>query len=128
MVAVCPNVAFRNCDAPISISPMSETGHDTSAIYGPQPKDALHPMQGCSRPWAGALALPALAGLLIVTALTMSEPHRWPERLSQPRASLAHLTLAEALTVLADLTVAIAVGTIIGLAFRLSRWEIEAPR
>lgn len=79
-------------------------------------------------PLAGALALPALAGLLIVTAWTMSEPHRWPERLRLPKADLALLLLTAVLTVLADLTVAIAAGTIIGLALRLSRREIEAPR
>lgn len=79
-------------------------------------------------PLAGALALPALAALLIVTAWTMSEPHRWPERLRLPKADLALLLGTALLTVLADLTVAIAVGTMIGLALRLSRGEIEAPR
>lgn len=79
-------------------------------------------------PLAVALALPALAALLIVTAWTMSEPHRWPERLSLPKADLALLFGTALLTVLADLTVAIAVGTMIGLALRLSRGEIEAPR
>ncbi len=79
-------------------------------------------------PLAGSLALPALAGLLIVTAWTMSEPHRWPDRLRLPKADLALLLLTAALTVFADLTVAIAVGTMIGLALRLSRREIEAPR
>lgn len=79
-------------------------------------------------PLAGALALPALAALLIVTAWTMSEPHRWPERLSLPKADLALLFGTALLTVLADITVAIAVGTMIGLALRLSRGEIEAPR
>lgn len=79
-------------------------------------------------PLAGALAMPALAALLVVTAWTMSEPHRWPERLRMPRADLALLLLTAVLTVLADLTVAIAVGTMIGLALRLSRGEIEAPR
>jgi sulfate permease, SulP family len=78
-------------------------------------------------PLAGALALPALAGLLIVTAWTMSEPHRWAERLRLPKADLAILLLTAVLTVLADLTVAIAAGTIIGLALRFSRGEIEAP-
>ena len=79
-------------------------------------------------PLAGALALPSLAGLLVVTAWTMSEPHRWPERLKLPRTDLALLLLTALLTVLADLTAAIAVGTMIGLALRLSRGEIEAPR
>lgn len=79
-------------------------------------------------PLAGTLALPALAGLLIVTAWTMSEPHRWSERLRLPKADLALLLLTAILTVFVDLTVAIAAGTIIGLALRLSRGEIEAPR
>ena len=79
-------------------------------------------------PLAGALALPALAALLIVTAWTMSEPHRWPERLRLPKADLALLLLTAALTVFADLTVAIAVGTIVGLALRLARGEIEPPK
>ena len=79
-------------------------------------------------PLAGSLALPALAGLLIVTAWTMSEPHRWPHRLRLPKADLALLLLTAALTVFTDLTVAIAVGTMIGLALRLSRGEIEVPR
>ena len=79
-------------------------------------------------PMAGALALPALAGLLIVTAWTMSEPHRWQDRLRLPKADLALLLLTAALTVLADLTVAIALGTLIGVVLRLTRGEIEAPR
>lgn len=79
-------------------------------------------------PLAGALALPALAGLLIVTAWTMSEPHRWAERLRLPKADLALLFLTATLTVLADLTIAIAAGTLIGLVLRLSRGEIAAPR
>ncbi len=72
-------------------------------------------------PLAGYLAMPALAGLLVVTAWTMSEPHRWPERLRAPRADLALLFLTMALTVLADLTIAIAIGTVCGLALRFFR-------
>lgn len=79
-------------------------------------------------PLVGRMALPALAALLVVTAWTMSEPHRWPQRLQQPRADLGLLLLTAAMTVLADLTVAIAVGTILGLILRLSRGEVEAPR
>lgn len=78
-------------------------------------------------PLAGALALPALAALLIVTAWTMSEPQRWAERLRLPKSDLALLLLTAALTVLADLTIAISVGTMIGLALKLSRGEIEPP-
>lgn len=78
-------------------------------------------------PLAGALALPALAGLLVVTAWTMSEPHRWPERLKQPLPDLALLVLTALLTVLADLTIAIAVGTALGLVLRFTRGRVE-PR
>ncbi len=79
-------------------------------------------------PLAGALALPALAGLLMVTAWTMSEPHRWRHRLQMPKAELAILILTALLTVLADLTLAIAVGTILGLGLRLVRGEMEPVR
>ena len=72
-------------------------------------------------PLAGALVLPALAGLLVVTAWTMSEPHRWPERLRLPKSELALLLLTALLTVFADLTIAIVVGTAIGLALQLLR-------
>jgi len=78
-------------------------------------------------PLAGALALPALAGLLIVTAWTMSEPHRWPERLRLPKADLAVLGLTAALTVFADLTIAIAVGTTIGLLVSFARGKAQPP-
>ncbi len=79
-------------------------------------------------PLAGALALPALAALLIVTAWTMSEPHRWPDRLRMRRADLALLVVTALLTVFANLTIAIAVGTMIGIALRLLRGEIGVPR
>jgi sulfate permease, SulP family len=78
-------------------------------------------------PLAGALVLPALAALLVVTAWTMSEPHRWRERLRLPRSELALLLLTAILTVFADLTVAIAVGTMIGLSLKLARGEIDPP-
>ncbi|MFZ9395044.1 MAG: SulP family inorganic anion transporter [Erythrobacter sp.] len=79
-------------------------------------------------PLAGELALPALAGLLVVTAWTMSEPHRWRHRLRLPRADLLLLAGTALLTVLADLAIAIGVGTILGLLLRFSRGEIAAPR
>lgn len=72
-------------------------------------------------PLAAYLTMPALAGLLVVTAWTMSEPHRWPERLRARPADRSLLFLTMALTVLNDLTVAIALGTAIGLALRLAR-------
>ena len=58
----------------------------------------------------------------------MSEPHRWPDRLRLPKSELALLILTALLTVLADLTIAIAVGTTLGLALKLARGEIEPPR
>jgi SulP family sulfate permease len=67
---------------------------------------------------AGQLVLPALAALLIVAAWNMSEPARWRERIKLPRAELALLLLTAVLTVLVDLTLAIGVGTAIGLAIR----------
>jgi sulfate permease, SulP family len=75
-------------------------------------------------PVAGYLAMPALAALLIVTAWSMSEPHRWRERLRARAADKFLLFLTMVLTVASNLTVAIAVGTAIGLAQRLSRREI----
>jgi len=77
-------------------------------------------------PLAGYLAMSALAGLLIVTAWSMSEPHRWPERLRASRADLALLLLTMTLTVLADLTVAIAIGTVCGTALRFLRFRLRA--
>lgn len=72
-------------------------------------------------PLAGYLAMPALAGLLILTAWNMSEPAKWRSYLSEPRADQLLLVLTLVLTVLADLTVAIGVGVALGLALRLRR-------
>ncbi len=72
-------------------------------------------------PLAGAMVLPALAALLVVTAWTMSEPHRWPARLRLPRLDLALLLVTATLTVLANLTIAIAVGTGLGLILERAR-------
>ncbi|PWR02216.1 sulfate permease [Meridianimarinicoccus roseus] len=69
-------------------------------------------------PLAGALALPALAGLLMLTAWNMSEPQHWRGHLRAPPADLALLLLTLALTVLADLTIAIGTGVALGLALR----------
>lgn len=70
-------------------------------------------------PLAGYLALPALAGLLMVTAWNMSEPHRWKTYLTAPVMDRVLLLMTLVLTVLVDLTVAIGVGVAIGLALRL---------
>lgn len=74
---------------------------------------------------AAYLALPALAGLLIVTAWLMSEPSRWPERLNLPLADRALFLITMILTVASNLTIAIAVGTFAGLALRVLRKEVE---
>ena len=74
----------------------------------------------------GRLALPALAALLIVTAWTMSEPHRWPDRLALGRSERYLLAQTFLLTVLTDLTVAIGAGVAVGLALRLRRRSLDA--
>ena len=75
-------------------------------------------------PLAGYLAMPALAGLLILTAWNMSEPHRWAGYLKERRSDQFLLVLTLVLTVVADLTVAIGVGVAVGLALRLQRRDI----
>ncbi len=70
-------------------------------------------------PLAGYLALPAMAALLVLTAWSMSEPHKWRSYLSAPMADRMLLLTTLILTVLIDLTVAIGVGVSIGLALRL---------
>jgi SulP family sulfate permease len=73
----------------------------------------------------GYLPMPALAGLLILTAWLMSEPGRWGERLRLRRGDRALLFMTMILTVATDLTIAIAVGTVAGLALRLARQDVE---
>jgi len=73
----------------------------------------------------GFLAMPALAGLLIVTAWIMSEPGRWRERMTLRPGDKTLLFLTMILTIASNLTVAIAVGTGLGLAMRLVRRDVE---
>jgi SulP family sulfate permease len=75
-------------------------------------------------PLMAHLAMPAMAALLMVTAWSMSEPHRWREHLRARRADRFLLLLTMVLTVLSDLTVAIAVGTAVGLGQRLVRRNV----
>jgi SulP family sulfate permease len=76
-------------------------------------------------PLAGYLAMPALAGLLLITAWNMSEPQHWRAHLTTGRVSdRVLLILTMVLTVLADLTVAIGVGVALGLALRLRRRDV----
>ena len=74
---------------------------------------------------AGYLAMPALAGLLILTAWLMSEPSRWAERMRLRAGDRALFFMTMILTVASSLTIAIAVGTFAGLALRLLRKETE---
>lgn len=69
-------------------------------------------------PLAGYLAMPALAGLLILTAWNMSEPQHWRGYLRAPKSDRVLLLLTLALTVFTNLTIAIGVGVMIGLALR----------
>jgi len=73
---------------------------------------------------AGHLALPALAGLLILTAWNMSEPHKWRSYMRTRPSDRLLLLLTLVLTVMADLTVAIGVGVALGLAIRLRRRDV----
>lgn len=72
-------------------------------------------------PLAGYLAMPALAAVLILTAWNMAEPDRWAEHLRARPGDRAVLALTLALTVLTDLTIAIAAGVIAGLLLRMNR-------
>ena len=75
-------------------------------------------------PLAGYLAMPALAGLLILTAWNMSEPHKWRGYMQARASDRVLLVLTLVLTVFADLTVAICVGVSVGLALRLRRHNV----
>jgi SulP family sulfate permease len=74
---------------------------------------------------AGYLAMPALAGLLIVTAWLMSEPSRWSERVRLRAGDRTLFFMTMVLTVVSNLTIAIAVGTGAGLALRVLRKDVE---
>lgn len=82
---------------------------------------AILAMMMLAAPLVGRLALPALAGLLMLTAWNMSEPHKWREHAKRPFEDRALLLLTLLLTVVADLTVAIGMGVALGLALRLRR-------
>jgi SulP family sulfate permease len=82
---------------------------------------AILAMMMLAAPLVGRLALPALAGLLMLTAWNMSEPRKWREHAKLPLEDRALLLLTLLLTVVADLTVAIGMGVALGLALRLRR-------
>jgi len=67
----------------------------------------------------GMLAMPAMAGLLILTAWNMAEPHKWGAWMRERPSDRVLLLLTMGLTVLVDLTVAIGVGVALGLALKL---------
>ncbi len=75
-------------------------------------------------PLAGYLAMPALAGLLMLTAWGMSEPHHWRHYLKLRLSDKVLLVLTMLLTLIVDLTVAIGVGVALGLAIRLRRRNV----
>jgi SulP family sulfate permease len=74
---------------------------------------------------AGYLTMPALAALLIITAWLMSEPSRWPERMRLRTGDKVLFFMTMILTVVSNLTIAIAVGTFAGLAMRVLRKDVE---
>ncbi len=71
----------------------------------------------------GYMAMPALAALLMLVAWNMCEPHKWMGYLSAWPSDRVLLILTMGLTVLVDLTVAIGVGVMLGLAIRLRRGD-----
>jgi sulfate permease, SulP family len=74
-------------------------------------------------PLAGYMAMPALAGLLVLTAWNMTEPHKWRQHWSAPWGDRLLLVLTLVLTVAVDLTVAIGVGVALGLLLRIWRGD-----
>jgi SulP family sulfate permease len=79
-------------------------------------------------PLAGYLAMPALAGLLILTAWNMSEPSKWRGYMQTRMSDRVLLLLTLVLTVFADLTIAIGVGVSVGLALRLRRRDAQIEK
>ena len=78
-------------------------------------------------PLAGMLALPALAAVLVLTAWNMAEPQHFLERMRTRRSDQFLLLMTLTLTVLADLTVAIGAGVVVGLMLRLKRRGTPEP-
>lgn len=76
---------------------------------------------------AGALALPALAAVLLVTAANMAEPEKWREHWSLPWDERLLLLLTLLLTVFADLTIAIGTGVALGLLLRWWKGKRAGP-
>jgi sulfate permease, SulP family len=72
-------------------------------------------------PLAGYLAMPVMAGILMLTAWNMAEPGRWRHYAQLPRPELGLLLLTLVLTVVVDLAVAIGVGAGLGLALQAGK-------
>jgi SulP family sulfate permease len=77
-------------------------------------------------PLAGGMAMPALAGLLILTAWNMAEPAKWRAWLRAPVADRVLLLTTFLLTLVVDLTVAIGAGVAGGFLVRLA-WRASGP-
>ena len=69
-----------------------------------------------------------MAGLLILPAWNMAEPHKWGEWMRERPSDRVLLLLTMGLTVLVDLTVAIGVGVALGLALRLREGRTRPDR
>ncbi len=85
---------------------------------------AIWGMMAVAAPLAGAMALPAMSALLMLTAWNMSEPHKWRGYMAERPSDRALLLLTLTLTILVDLTVAIGTGVALGLALRLRRRHV----
>jgi len=72
-------------------------------------------------PLAGYVPLAALAGVLVIVAWNMAEPHRLRHLMRAPRDDRLALLLTFGLTVLLDLTVAIAVGVLLATLLFMHR-------
>lgn len=72
-------------------------------------------------PLAGAIPLAVLAGVLLVVAWNMSERHRFVRLLRMPPADAGVLVVVFLLTVLVDLTTAVAVGMVLAMAVFMHR-------
>jgi SulP family sulfate permease len=72
-------------------------------------------------PLAGYVPLAALAGVLVIVAWNMAEPHRFRDHMRAPRDDRLALLLTFGLTVLLDLTVAIAVGVLLATLLFMHR-------
>ncbi len=89
---------------------------------------AVFAMMALAAPLAGQLAMPALAGLLMLAAWNMSEPHKWGSYWQRPVEDRVLLFVTLGLTVFTDLTIAISVGVFLGLAIRLKRREVPPAK